>query len=271
MERFDEATTRAGFFDSGAGERLGIAGLFLGLFIFLPLVGAGEIEVGDPAAKKYLLSCAGCHSLSGAKLKGPELSGVGGWPADDLARQIKKMEKDTGPLSAPDIEGLVVFLKDPNARERMKVQEAAIAAQFAAKMDPPSAALGCDLFLGKAPLLNGGLSCVACHSVGGEGGTLGPDLSGIHSKMGDTALISAIEKSNFQIMEPHYRDRRVTVQEAIHLNKYFSTLDPNPVVSPGTDLAWGGVATGLAVLFGMTAFYKTRRPGNRTPLKRRRK
>lgn len=247
------------------------AGLFIVLFIFGRIGWAEESVVADPGAKKFLQSCAGCHSLTGVKLSGPDLSGVVNWPVTDLKTATKRMEKNVGPLTVSDIDALSNFLRDSNNRERIKTQEALITAQFSAKMDPPLASVGRDLFLGQAPLSNGGMACASCHQAAGVGGTLAPDLTRIHSKMGDAPLISAIEKANFKIMEPHYRLHTITKQEAIHLNKYLSTLDANqPESVEHIDIAWRGAAGAIAFLIGMAAFYRTRRQKGHDPLKKRR-
>jgi mono/diheme cytochrome c family protein len=71
----------------------------------------------DTVAARYLNSCAGCHSLTGVKLNGPELSPTAAWPDDQLKAAIKRMEKNVGPLSEDDLNGMVALLKDPNVIE----------------------------------------------------------------------------------------------------------------------------------------------------------
>lgn len=216
-------------------------------------------------------TCAGCHSLSGVKLNGPDLSPVATWPLDQLKSAIKRMEKNVGTLTDGDVEALASLLHSPDVRERLKAQEARIQAAFAVKLDPPDAVLGSQLFFGRTPLQNGGLPCAACHTASGQGGNLGPDLTAVYFKMGETPLVSAIEKAAFKVMEPHYRWRPVTRQEAVHLSKFLSTLDPKTVHAAAASFVPLGAGGALAALAGLIFYFRAQRHGRDTRLQRRRK
>ncbi len=225
----------------------------------------------DPGTTKFMSSCAGCHSLNGQKLTGPSLNTVGAWAVADLKGGIKRMEKQVGPLTEMEISQLVDFLKAPDILERVKKEEMRISLQFAAKMEPANAQLGRGIYWGGVPLKNHGLSCAACHTVEGRGGNLGPDLTMIASKMGETALISAIEKSSFKIMEPHYRERPVTKQEARHLVKYFGTLSAENISREKPYDMIIGLASAVVLMGLMTSYYARGKLGQRPRLQRRRK
>ena len=214
----------------------------------------------DLTAARFATTCAGCHSLAGAKLTGPELSPSTAWPVDQLKTAIKRMEKNVGPLTDEQVTALAELLKSPHVRDRLKAEQERIQAQFMAKMEPPDPEVGHGLFLGAAPLRNGGLACAACHRAAGVGGDLGPYLTGVLTKLGgQTPLVSAIEKANFKIMAPHYQRHPVTTQEAMHLAQYFSTLDPKNVVAtsaPLVPLAAGGAA---ALLVGLAVHFRAQR------------
>jgi len=224
----------------------------------------------DWAAARFATTCAGCHSLT-VKLTGPPLSQVSAWPTNQLKAAIKRMEKNVGPLTDDQITALADLLKSPNVDERIKTAQARIQAQFMAKMAPPDAAIGQALFLGQRPLQNSGLQCSACHTARGFGGDLGPNLNGVYAKMGDMALVSAIQKAAFKVMEPAYRNHPVTTQEAMHLAKYFSTL--NPKAKPTAPFPYATVGTGFALagLLGMVVYYRQGRSGRERTLQRRRK
>lgn len=227
----------------------------------------------DLAAARFATTCAGCHSLAGIKLTGPELTPATAWPLAQLKTAIKLMEKNVGPLTDDQVTALADLLKSPNVRERIKAEQERIQAQFMAKMAPPDALVGQGLFLGTMPLRNGGLACSACHTAAGVGGNLGPDLNGVFTKLGgQTPLVSAIEKASFKIMAPHYQRHPVTTQEAMHLAKYFSTLDPKNVVIAGATFVPVGAGGALALLVGLSFYFRTQRKnrGRDTRLQRRR-
>lgn len=235
------------------------------------------VETGkkDIFATKFMTSCAGCHSLNGKVLTGPALNAASGWPEAQLTVAIKKMEPKAGPLPDDVVAGLVAFLKSPDAQTRLKAEEARMAAQFAAKMEPGDAVMGRDLFLGNKAFKNGGLSCVSCHAIEGAGGNLGPSLDGIFEKTGgEMPLISAIEQSKFKIMEPIYTRHPITKQEAAHLAKYFASLRTGAVLLDTLPLfAKVGVGAGVLLLIGMFGFLKFQRlnRGRDKQLQRRRK
>ena len=146
-------------------------------------------------------------------------------------------------------------------------------ARLLARMDPPDAALGKRLFTGKTGFKNGGLACASCHAISGEGGNLGPDLTGLFAKMGGKPpLVSAIEKSNYKIMEPHYSRHPVTTQEALHLAEYFSGIDPAAPVASGPKFVHAGAGLAGVLLAATTVILRAARKqrGRETRLVRRR-
>lgn len=225
----------------------------------------------DVAASKFLTACAGCHSLTGVKMNGPDLVPVGAWPADQLALAIKKMEPKVGPLSETDLAMLTDLLRDAKVKDRIKAAEARIAQMFMAKLEPPNPVIGQALFFGQTPLRHGGLACAACHVAQGQGGNLGPDLTGSFAKMGELPLVSAIEQSNFKIMGPHYRSHPVTKQEAMHLTRYLSTLDGPSHPRLGFSFAALGTGGGLAAFAGLLLLFRKTGTARQGRLQRRRK
>lgn len=234
-------------------------------------VATAAVPARDMAAARFLMMCAGCHSVTGAKLSGPELTPATAWPEDQLKTAIKKMEPRVGPLSDDVLNDLTALLKAADLRERLKAEGERMAALFMAKMEPGDPAKGRALFFGQLPLKNGGLACAACHVAEGRGGNLGPMLNGIFQKTGgEMPLISAIEQAKYKIMEPHYLRHPVTKQEALHLAKYFASLDANDTRQPGPIFASVGLGGGLVLLAGLYAWLKLQRAGRSRGAVRRR-
>ena len=233
---------------------------------------AATDEPIDATAIKFVQTCAGCHTYGGGKLTGPDLVVAAAWPKPDLKTNIKRMEEKAGPLPDDMIEQLALFLKDLKVRERIKTAEAAIALKYAAKLDPGSISIGKELYSGVRPFKNRGTACAGCHSVAGQLDMLGPDLRGVHAKMGETALISAIQKANFKVMDAAFKNHPVTPQEALHLAKYFGTLkaDSQPQQA-GFPVLGAGVALAAVSLAAITFLYRRKANGQSLPLQRRRK
>lgn len=181
-----------------------------------------QVGTEDLAARKVVRECSACHTIGGGKLKGPDLITAITWKPEDLIKAVKKMEKEVGAMSDETIAGIVSLLKDPALKSRLAAEEQRSIQSRRAHLAAPNASIGYDIFWGARRLQNGGLHCSACHTLNGTGGTLGPDLTPVSAKIGEVALSSAIEKASFKVMEPHYRTRPVTPQEALHLSAYLS-------------------------------------------------
>ncbi len=176
----------------------------------------------DPAAKKFVRECSSCHTIGAGKLKGPDLNTAITWKPEDLAKAVKKMEKEVGAMSDQVVTDLVLLMKDPALKLRLAAEEQRLIQSRRALLAPADASLGHDLFWGLRRFQNGGMNCSACHVVNGSGGTLGPDLTPASKNLGEVALISAVEKAAYKVMEPHYRTRPVTAQEALHIAAYLT-------------------------------------------------
>jgi cytochrome c2 len=221
----------------------------------------------DLQARLFVQKCVACHTIGRGRLTGPDLNESVGWAPADLARAVKKMEVKVGPLPDLEVQALVEFLKAADVRERLKAEEARAAAAVAAQLAPPSAEAGERLFHGTQPLQNGGLACIACHIVAGRGGKLGPDLTGVYDKLGETPLVSACEKASYKIMAAAYRDHPITKQEALHLTRYLSTVAA-ATPQPEAPLIPVGSFAGVVCVGVLMLLYR-RRAGVRARLVRR--
>jgi cytochrome c2 len=249
-------------------EKLTLAGAALALALGLFLVAsvfAGELAPpADPTASSFMLKCAGCHTVGGGKLTGPDLKDSALWSEKDLLPKIKLMEKHVGPLSLEEIHSFAQFLKDPQVKERIQAEQVRIAKADEAKYDKGDAKKGSAFFYGRVALRKGGLSCVACHNAGSWGGGLGLDLHQVFTRMGETALISAIEKGQFKVMDAAYRKHPISRQEAIHLAKFLEEASKTKKGQDQGPMAVMGGAWGLCLLgLGGVAIYYRRKPGGR--------
>lgn len=212
----------------------------------------------DVPAQSYAQKCAGCHTVGGGKLTGPDLLPTRVWPKPELAAKIKLMEPRVGPLSEDDINLYVDLLQDARAQERIHIAQELASKAVAATLAPASQSAGEQLFDGTTQLANGGIACVTCHRAGAQGGSLGPDLTELHTRMGKVAMISAIQQTQFLVMSGTYKNHPVTAQEAVHLAEYLSNPELMPTVSLEDKAPIVGASMGAISLLIVVALYRKR-------------
>lgn len=230
---------------------------------------AKEVEKSDPAAQLFMRKCAGCHTVGGGQLTGPDLRAVQTWPRQNVDPAIQRMEKNVGPLTAEDVGLLADLLQAPDAAGRLADERKRVALTEMAKLDPPNAQEGEDLFFGRRPLANRGLSCASCHAVNGRGGNLASDLVGSFAKLGEVPLMSTIEGVTFPLMKAAYADNAITKQEAVHLVKYLETAGKQPGAPARVPpLHAIGTVGAVVALIGLTQHFRNRNRGVRAALVR---
>jgi putative heme-binding domain-containing protein len=158
----------------------------------------GNLEAIAAGKKTFSTGCAGCHGPEGQGGRGPRLAGGAMWHSLDEQETFKLIRNGVGSgmpgSSLPDekLWELVAFIKnlrDPASKSTL----------------PGDAKAGSEIFWAKA-------GCGGCHSVSGEGGKLGPDLSNIGAVRSVPALREAI-------VDPDadgafgYRPTKVTLQD----------------------------------------------------------
>jgi len=222
--------------------------------------------------------CAGCHTIGGGNLVGPDLAPTAKWSSADLAKAVKGMEKSVGPLSTEEVDSLVEFLRKPQtAGSKDSEQTAGVvpppvetaAEKSLLAVEPGSAAKGSRLFSGADALSNGGVSCIACHRADDAGGNMAPELTFISNKLSEQAMVSAFEHTPYKVMKTAYQDHPVTHQEAKDLAAYFLSLKKphDKLTEAPVSLIGFGIA---AFVFGMIAFgYRGRNKSARAKLQRR--
>ncbi|HSN69593.1 MAG TPA: hypothetical protein VLV48_10125 [Thermoanaerobaculia bacterium] len=238
--------------------------------------GPGTAAAVDPFAQDFLRLCAGCHTIGGGGLTGPDLLPATSWPREDLRLAVKRMEKNVGPMSDEQVDGLAGLLKKPDLKALLAAAAERRVEEMAATLDPGDPAVGSQLFFGARPLANGGIACFACHTAAGRGGNMARDLTMAHQRLGRPALLSATEKPAFPMMAAAYGTRPVTAQEAAHLAAFLeqttASTTPARAAQPQTEalgLAHAGAGgMFLIVVAGVAVLARRRRAGVRSRMVR---
>jgi mono/diheme cytochrome c family protein len=245
-------------------------------------------------ARLFGQACAGCHSIGGGALTGPDLKDV--TRRKDRDWLVHLLLNPKGVLSSGDpyarqllaaSRGVVMPYTFGMTRERaeavldfIEAESTKDKSRFAAlpfpdrPFTPEDVDRGRELFLGHRQLANGGPSCIACHAVYGsgvEGGRLGPDLTKVYDRVGGrTALIAHLWAPATPTMLPAYQQHGLESAEVLSLVAYLEETDrkgveeASPLPLKFLLLGLGGSVLGLVSL---TAVWGSRsRPRRRLPL-----
>ncbi len=134
-----------------------------------------------------------------------------------------------------------------------------------------SSSTGRSLFTGTLKLRNGGPPCRTCHSIAGlpfpNGGTLGPDLTMISTKLGPQGIGPTLQTLYFPTMTPIYDQRPLTLMEQSDLKAFFQEAGSGPPLQPITPLIVSVAAAGFVLLMILTrAIWRHRLRGVRKSL-----
>ncbi|MBP7861804.1 c-type cytochrome [bacterium] len=225
------------------------------------------------ANKLFSDKCAGCHTIGGGALVGPDLDSVKGWKIQDLQNAVKRMEQSAGPLKDEEVNDLVAYLRKQEKIEKQPISDmtksSPISSPIPIKQEPASLVTGKRLFYGDVALKEGGMSCIACHQSNGNGGNMGPELTAISKKFPGKALVNGIEKTPYRVMKSAYKDHPITHQEALDIAAFLETT--TSVETKSMRSSPFALGAGMAVLvLGVIAFgYRNRKKSARANLKRR--
>jgi len=254
-------------------------------------------QTADEGKAIFDEKCAGCHSLGGGRLVGPDLSGVTDlrdeqWLKDFITNPARMVETDPDAqalfeeynslmmpamgLTPPELEAVLVYLHDPQAAAGAPAAPAALPGEG-------SAAAGQLLFTGQTGLANGGMPCIACHTVqgaGGLGGALGPDLTHAVGRMSEPGLAASLNNIVFPTMVGPFANRPLTVAEQADLIAFLREANRSQAPVPNTAAGVLNGATllmlaiglaGAGLLFGVLLIFWTglkRRMALRLPVRK---
>jgi len=195
-------------------------------------------------------NCSSCHTIGGGKLTGPDLKNIHQRKSDDWIKKfindpsavinsgdayaLKILEESRG-IIMPKVGGLTPFITE-SLLELIKSESAKEKSVFGGSTidDRPlteaDVILGEKLFNGTKRLKNNGPSCIACHSVDGEGalggGLLGPDLTRVYGRLGGKNILTAwLANPSSETMAPIYKKHPIDDSEVLPLVAFFKEKD----------------------------------------------
>lgn len=222
------------------------------------------IAAGQAGRQFYEDRCAMCHSIGGEPAAGPDLKDI----ASRRDREwLLRFILDPESAAKTDRDAAALVKQFDNAmpategasRAELEAVLDYIAAQSAAGAAAPPAAItgdpavGRELYAGRRGLANGAPACTACHRLDDiGGGALGPDLTGVHRRLGGARGLAAwMGNPPTPVMRAVYRTAPLTTEEAHALAALLADAPARPpaprrmpaVLGAGA----GGAALGLIV------------------------
>jgi len=210
----------------------------------LPIAVAPPPPTGTPtsgAGRFFGQNCAGCHTIGGGRLTGPDLKDVtkrrdrdwliklllnpnsvmhSGDPyaLDLLAKARGIIMPNIFGMTRERAETLLDFLDTQSQMTKSWFSELPISGR---PLTAEDAEHGVDLFTGRKLFTNGGPACIGCHSAYGtreQGGKLGPDLTKVYERVGGrTPLTARLWTPVTPTMLPLYQQHALQEEEVLSL------------------------------------------------------
>ena len=206
------------------------------------------IAIAQEAAEFFRTNCMSCHTIGGGRLTGPDLKNVTqrkdrAWlgrflmdpksvvdAGDPYAQELLNAARG---VVMPTLPGMTKQRADA-LLEMVEAESKLEKSQFVGMQisDRPFTAAdvqkGHELFLGLAPLKNGGPSCISCHSVNGVGGfgggTLAPELTTVFERyQGRKTLSTWLSAPATPTMLSVFKKQPMDPEEVLAMTAYFQT------------------------------------------------
>ena len=254
--------------------------------------------VGQAVEDDFTGNCAGCHTIGGGPLLGPDLKGLserqsrewlvdwimnplGVLASDDpYALELQRAARGAVMTSTPGMnEARANQLLDFIDAQSQLEQSLFMGAAAEQPLSPEEAALGRELFVGVRLPKNGAPACIACHTVsdlgGLGGGRLGPDLTHAYGRLGGRkGLIPWLGAVPSATMRPIFQEHPLAEDEIIALVAFLKEETEND--GPENQAAvvnflLFGVAGAAVLLALFDRIWNRRFTGVRKPLVKERK
>ncbi|MBE9562867.1 MAG: c-type cytochrome [Proteobacteria bacterium] len=249
-----------------------ISGIFrlkaLALLLILPQI---AFSASPEAGEKSFQKCIACHTIGSGPLAGPDLKGVtarrdnawlvrwivepdkmlaeGDAIATKLLGEFNNIPMPPMGITKAEAEDILAYIGKASGGESATPAPAPETSPVA----PPvqgDAEIGKNLFLGRQSLANGAPACITCHAntdVGSMGGgTLGPDLTKVHSRYGgDVGLNSVLLTTPFPTMRGIFSEQPISETEVAHFIAYFTKTNELEEETVNTAFLIKGIGIGL--------------------------
>lgn len=268
-----------------------LPGLLFSTLLMTPL-SAQETE------QYFQQNCTSCHTIGGGDTIGPDLANVSeraerewlvefivnpeevidsGDPyAQKLVEAAGGVIMPPGPAMTPErAHALLDFIERESGREDSTFGQSEVSERPLTADDVEQ---GRSLFLGRAPLENGGAACMGCHDVNGDdsllgGGLLGPNLTAVSARLGGRQGLSAwLSAPPTPTMQAVFQKSPLTPEEILPLVAYFqyqAETNPPARTAPFVNFLLFGLGGTVILLVMFDLLWRSRFRAVRRPLVQR--